>query len=272
MDDRPPISCYVRTLNEERLIGEVVRAALGAAREVVVVDSGSTDRTVAEAEAAGARVIRQPWLGNGFQKRAAEEACAHDWLLDLDADEVVSPELAAGLRALFAAGEPPRSVYALDVALQPPGRDPWIGFFVVRRAKLYDRRKQRMPAHKAWDQLEGVSPRRLPVIDGPLVHHAFRDFAHIVEKMNRASSVRARETRLRPVWELWLRVLFGLPLYFFRQFFLRGVWREGLYGAAISGLFSLSRWLRDVKQVEIHAQRRRDAKALRAAEGPRSSG
>src|SRR5512145_868710 len=112
-----PISCYIRTLNEERKIGEVVAAARAVVDEVVVVDSGSTDATVAIAQAAGARVIHQEWLGNGRQKRFAEEQCRNDYLLDIDADEVVSPALAEEIRALFVAGPPPLSIYQLELVM-----------------------------------------------------------------------------------------------------------------------------------------------------------
>ena len=67
-----PITAYVRTMNEASRIEAVVRRAKESCSEVLVVDSGSTDSTVALAEAAGARVIVQPWLGNGRQKRVAE--------------------------------------------------------------------------------------------------------------------------------------------------------------------------------------------------------
>ena len=69
--ERPPISCYIRTLNEESRIGAAVGAAFSVAREVVAVDSGSTDGTVAAAEAAGARTVEQPWLGGGGATRSA---------------------------------------------------------------------------------------------------------------------------------------------------------------------------------------------------------
>src|SRR3954451_13786724 len=108
-----PISCYVRTLNEERTIGRCIEAAKLVASDIVIVDSGSTDRTVEVAESLGARVFRQAWLGNGGEKRFGEEQCRFDWLLDLDADEVVSAELAVQIRALFAKGEPGQSAYEL---------------------------------------------------------------------------------------------------------------------------------------------------------------
>ena len=251
----PPVSAYIRTLNEERTIGRVVAAALRAADEAIVVDSGSTDRTVSLAESAGARVVAQPWLGNGRQKRVGEEAARHDWLLDLDADEEVSDALADSIRALFAEGPPPAPAYALDLCLRPPGGPVWTTFFNVPRAKLYDRRVHRQPDHAAWDQLPGVEPRRVPLLDGPLIHHGHRDLAQVVDKMNRVSTVRARETRRRGRAELTARILFGFPVYFAKQYLRKGGWRGGLYGFCLCAILALARWLRDVKQFEAAAGR-----------------
>jgi len=247
---KPPLSCYVRTKNEAERIGEVVRAALACADEVVVVDSGSTDDTVALAEAAGARVVSVPWRGNGGQKRAGEELCRHDWLLDLDADEIVSDALAAEIRALFAAGAPPRPVYELLLVTVPPTGEIWDRFLLAHRRKLYDRRVLRMPDHKAWDQLaipDGTAVGRLA---GPLYHHSFRDFEHVVAKLNRISTVRAREGRRHGRTAAAVRVLFALPFYFFKHLVLRGLWRAGVYGVALAGISAYGRWLRDVKVYE----------------------
>ncbi|MEL6598007.1 MAG: glycosyltransferase family 2 protein [Pseudomonadota bacterium] len=244
-----PISCYIRTLNEADRIATTVAAAFKVADEVIVVDSGSTDDTVAVAEGAGARVIAQPWLGNGFQKRTGEEAAQHDWLLDLDADEEVSDTLAATIAGLFAEG-PADSVYGLDLCLRPPGGPLWEGFFNVTRAKLYDRRVHRMPEHKAWDQLQGIDEKKLRLLKGPLIHHGHRNLAQVVAKMNSVSTVRARETRKRPLWELRLRIVLGGPVYFLKQYVQKGGWRGGMYGFALCCILSWARWLRDVKQFE----------------------
>ncbi len=88
------------------MIGRAIAAARDAVAEVVVVDSGSTDATLAIAEAAGARVFRQEWLGNGRQKRFAEDQCRNDFVLDLDADEVVTPALAAEFAHCLPPGRP----------------------------------------------------------------------------------------------------------------------------------------------------------------------
>lgn len=250
MTDSPPVSAYIRTLNEARMIGEVVRAARAATAEVIVVDSGSTDATVAIARETGAQVLAQPWLGNGLQKRAGEDACRFDWVLDLDADEVVTPELAAEIAALFAAG-PRETAYSIPLLTQPPFGRLWRRAAVARRTKLYDRRVWRMPAHKAWDQLD-TGAARIGRLRGAIVHHSFRDVAHMADKLNKVSTVRARETRLKPYGVVVLRVIAAGPLYFLRHWLLRGLWREGLYGFAVSVLAAHGRWLRDVKMLERH--------------------
>jgi glycosyltransferase involved in cell wall biosynthesis len=246
-----PISCYIRTLNEERRIGEVIRAALQVAGEVVIVDSGSKDATLAIAQAEGARIIAQPWLGNGRQKRVGEEAARHDWLLDLDADEVVTPALAAEIRRLFESG-PQRAMYEVTMVTVPPFGKPWRRFKLARRIKLYDRTRVRMPDHAAWDQFEAPPGERVGQLREPLLHYSFTSMEHVMAKLNRVSSVRARETPLKPRWNVALRVVFGFPAYFLKDYFLNGLMFGGLYGFAFASALAYGRWLRDIKMYERH--------------------
>jgi glycosyltransferase involved in cell wall biosynthesis len=251
MDKRAvPVSCYIRTLNEERKIGAVLASVRDLVEETVVVDSGSTDATVAIADAMGARVIRQAWLGNGRQKRVGEDHCRNDFLLDLDADEVVSPELATEIRALFADGAPPRPVYELRLVTVPPVGEPWHDFGVRRRHKLYDRRVVRQPDHKAWDQFKVPAGVKVGRLSGALLHYAFGDLAQVVAKLNRASTVRATETRRRSRAEAGLRVLFALPVYFLKHYLQRGLFRAGIYGVSLAAISAFGRWLRDAKMYE----------------------
>ncbi len=242
--ERPPISCYIRTLNEEGRIGAAVQAALLTAREVVVVDSGSTDGTVAAAEAAGARVVEQPWLGGGHQKRVGEDACRHDWLLDIDADEVVSEDLAREIRGLFAAGEPGADIFRLPLVTVDPSGRIWRRARAPRRAKLYDRRKIRMPAHGAWDQFRIPAGLRVRKLDGPLLHHAFDDIGHLSRKQGSAMVRRVRFLDDGRRSSTALRVWFGLPLFFLRNYLLRGQWREGRYGFLFALITAYNHWLR----------------------------
>jgi glycosyltransferase involved in cell wall biosynthesis len=249
--DGAPITCYIRTLNEKRRIAEVIRAAKQVAGEVIIVDSGSTDGTLELASAEGARIIRQPWLGNGRQKRVGEDAARHDWLLDLDADEVVTPQLAAEILALFRRG-PDCRMYELTLVTVPPFGKPWRGFKVARRVKLYDRRAVRIPDHEAWDQFQPPPGKSVGRLSEPLLHYAFTGIEHVVAKLNRASSVRGREAKLKPRRWVAFRIVFGMPFYFFKEYILNGLIRGGVYGFAYAVALAFGRWMKDVKMYERH--------------------
>ncbi len=97
-----PLSVAIITLNEEANLERTLASLDNIAREIIVVDSGSTDRTVEIAASHGARVLHRDWPGHVAQKNRALEACSQPWVLALDADEPLSPELAEAIRALFA--------------------------------------------------------------------------------------------------------------------------------------------------------------------------
>ncbi|MEO0398310.1 MAG: glycosyltransferase family 2 protein [Pseudomonadota bacterium] len=255
--EKPPISAYIRTKNEARLVAEVVKAALQVVREVVVIDSGSTDDTIALAEAAGAKIVRQEWVGYGHQKRVAEEICENNWLLDLDADEIVTPALAEEIRGLFKNGEPPFPVYKTPMAVMPPIGEPWLEFGLQRRTKFYDKRKIRMPADLFWDQFVIPPGMQLGKFKEPINHYALGDAHHLMTKLNKYSTDRAETAKPRPTGVIILRIIFGLPIYFMRRYLFEGLFRGGVYGFAYALMTSFRRWLVDVKMYEIRKREER---------------
>jgi glycosyltransferase involved in cell wall biosynthesis len=90
---RPPLSVTIIALNEENNIARAIESVRGFAQEILVVDAGSVDRTVEIAGHLGAKIITNPWRGYGQQKNYASAQAKHDWILNIDADEEVSPEL-----------------------------------------------------------------------------------------------------------------------------------------------------------------------------------
>ena len=104
MTARLPLSVFIIARDEADRIAQTIRSVRDWVDEVIVVDSGSVDATVAVAEAEGARVVFNAWPGYGPQKRFGEDQCRNDWLFNLDADEVVTPGLADEIRALMGSG------------------------------------------------------------------------------------------------------------------------------------------------------------------------
>src|SRR5215813_6272031 len=134
------ISATIITYNEERNIARAVES-LRCADEILVVDSGSSDRTVEIAEKLGARVIDSPWPGYAKQKNFAGERASHDWILSIDADESLSEALEAEIWRLKKNGTE-YDAYTMPRLAQYLGR--WIrhsGWYPDRKIRLYDRRK-----------------------------------------------------------------------------------------------------------------------------------
>ncbi|MFZ5773921.1 MAG: glycosyltransferase family 2 protein [Thermodesulfobacteriota bacterium] len=189
-----PLSVAIITRNEEARLPDCL-ASVAFASEVVVVDSGSSDRTVEIANRFGARVHSEPWRGFGRQKQLAIERCTQPWVLVLDADERVSLELAAELRALFAAS-PTASAWSMPRKNYFCGH--WLrhaGWWPDRVVRLFRRGKARMNDRLVHEALEVDGP--VAELAGPLLHLTNRDLAHTLAKINQYSSAGAEELARR---------------------------------------------------------------------------
>lgn len=173
-----PISLVVLTYNEANNIARCLDSVPFAA-EKLVVDCGSTDATVAIARAHGARVVHQPWLGFGAQRNAAAALAQHDWLLVLDADEFLSPELVAECRervpawlggALAAVG---LRRHGLFMAAPMRHYRPLRG---ERKLRLYHRGRARWTEARVHETLRARGPTAM--LDAPLHHRTTPSLLH----------------------------------------------------------------------------------------------
>ena len=166
----PPISVTLITLNEEAHIVEALRS-VSWADERLVVDSGSSDRTVALAQAEGARTIVQPWLGYGAQKNFAQDLASHDWVLSLDADERVSPELAREIRRRVSTPSACRG-FSLPRRSTYLGRQiTHGGWYPDRAVRLAHRPYARWSLSAVHEVLEVIGP--VSALEHPLDHFPF---------------------------------------------------------------------------------------------------
>ena len=246
------ISCYIRTKNEERRIEDVVIAALKLVDEVVIIDSGSTDKTVELAKKSGAKVFHNDWPGYGKQKRFGEDKCLYDWVLSLDADEILSNDLRHEIRQHFATMPAASTIYSLYVTMVTPTGRIWKGFGGGSRPKLYNKTFIRMPDHEFWDQFKIPTGNKVVKLKKPLIHYAYLDIDHLMGKQNSVTSFSAYQTKLKPLPYVILRVFVGFPIYFFKAYIMRGMIRGGVEGFSVAMVIAVGRWLKDIKLYERH--------------------
>ena len=241
-----PISACIIAYDEEDKIGECL-ASVGFCAEVLVVDSHSSDRTREIARERGARVIERDWPGHIEQKNFAIEQAVHDWVLCVDADERVTPELRAAIEARFARGEPDRPGYRVN------RRNIYLGRW-IRGAGWYPDAKLRL-FRRSLGRWAGVNPHDHVVLrpgagdpeslDADLEHRTYDDIADHLETIQYFSTIAAAEKLARGQRWPRLKLVFNPPLRWFRDFVLKGGYRDGWRGfivATLSAFYSFARY------------------------------
>jgi len=173
------ISVVIIVKDGERHLAEVLASVRGFA-EILVLDSGSTDRTLEIARAAGARIESQPFLGYGAQKNRAVALAKYDWILSLDADEVLDPTARAAVAALDLSD--PSRCWRLR-------RRTFVGAYKLRHGhlndapiRLFNRSVTRFSESLVHESVLPSGDRSPDILDGSILHYSFRDAADLVQR------------------------------------------------------------------------------------------
>lgn len=246
--EKLPLSLSIVSCNEESNLRRCLESAAGLAREIVVVDSGSRDGTIAVAQSFGARVVHQDWLGYRDQKNVALELCTQPWVLALDCDEELSAELRQSILGFFERRE--TEIYTgAEMARKVFFLGRWIthgDWYPDRKIRLFLREKARWGGSPEHDRVEltGGQVRRLK---GDLHHYSFRDMAHYISKINGFADVFLERQKADGArWSLPAAVL--RPWWrFFRAYVLRRGFLDGFPGfwiAIATAFFAFVRYSR----------------------------
>lgn len=256
MSETPALTVLILTNNERNRIRECIASARFA-REIVVVDSGSTDGTPAVARELGAKVALAPWPGDfSVQRNRAEGFAAHDWILQLDADERVTPELSVEIRE-FLRGP----LHETHPSARMPRKEiifgKWArhgGWYPQYKLRLY-RKGAGSWAGRVHERYETNGP--VHTFANAIVHDSYREIAVFVEKFNRYSTIDAEEDfAAGRKFRLHKLLLVPLERFFGRYVRHRG-YRDGLHGFVLASLIALNYFLRHLKLWELHFRGRR---------------
>ncbi len=244
------LSVVIITYNEEANLARTLKSIMPRLysegrrndEELIIVDSGSTDRTVEIAKSFGAKVFVEEWKGYAVQKNSAIEKATGSWILSLDADEAVSPELLNQIgSALVEQGSvylrnSPDSPMVVD-AFSMPRQNLFLqkrirhgGFWPDRKVRLFRKGKGRFAARPVHESVQVTG--RVGELNGALIHHSYPTLSDYIEHMNRYSSLGAEMVLAKGKVRFSFIDIVLRPLatfvynYFFRLGFLDG--REGL--------------------------------------------
>lgn len=245
-----PLSIAIITYNEERNLERCLQSVADLAREIVVVDSESTDATLAIAEKFGTIIHRQPWLGYRDQKNLALDHCSQPWVLALDADEEISPELKKEIIAFFEQGKDqyfngarfPRKTWFLGRWIR---HGDWYPDFQLRLFRR-DKGRWKEPIHE-FINIQGS----VATFSEDLLHYSFPSMNRYIDKINPfADEFLKKELAAEKSWSLLKNI--SRPLWrFFRGYILRRGFLDGFPGLWIAVATAFSTFVRYSRQYEL---------------------
>ncbi|MBL8213053.1 MAG: glycosyltransferase family 2 protein [Bryobacterales bacterium] len=238
------ISATIIARNEERNIARAIES-LRCCDEVVLVDSGSSDRTLEIAHKLNARVIETEWRGYAGQKNFAAAQAAHDWILSIDADEALSESLEADLWLLKKNG-PRFDAYTMPRMAQYMGK--WIqhsGWYPDRKVRLYHRDKATWVGDFVHESVKVTGS--VGHLDSNLLHYTCDSFSEHLRTMDRYTTLAAEELVSRGKRVSMAKLLLDPAWTAFRTYFLQRGFLDGAEGVAIAYMAALYTFLKYAK-------------------------
>jgi glycosyltransferase involved in cell wall biosynthesis len=248
------VSVVIITYNEEDRLEDALKSSLPIADEIVVVDSFSTDKTVEIAARYNARVFRHKFVDFGSQKNLAMNKAANQWVLNLDADERVSPELAESILKLKQLPQPPADGFLIKRKTAYLGR--WIrhsGWYPDKKLRLFRKDKSQWDG-RVHERL--VLMGKLCPLAGEILHYTYRHISDHVNRINRYSAMQAEDIVKKNKKLLLLRLLLLPPITFFRFYIWKAGILDGFPGFVIALISSWGTAMKYLKAMEIKRDER----------------
>ena len=237
------LSVGLITFNEENRIGKTIDAIKDIADEIIIVDSESKDRTVEIAEFKGAKVFVEKWKGYGPQKNSVLEKCQGEWVLLLDADEVVSPELKEKIKSIINDEKPLSDVYKIKLRNIAFGKEIKFGGWDDYVIRLWKNGKVKISNREVHEQYQTES--KIEKINEKIIHYTYDSIEEFLEKLNRYTSQSAIEyikhKKSASFLKIYSKMLFRfVKMYIFQFGVLDGY--EGYLLAKYSSIYTMTKY------------------------------
>ena len=234
------ISVVIITFNEEKNLGKCLESVSEIADDILIVDSNSTDKTPDIAARHNARVIQHAFIGYGEQKNFASKQAKHDWILSLDADEELSPELTRSIKEFK--NNPAFNVYCMPRITNYCGQ--WIrycGWYPDKQTRLFNRTKGswvEKKVHEYWKANDDNEPKG--TLKGDLLHYSFTSISEHLRKIEKYTELAALDAVSKGKDAGLLKIVFSPFWHFFSEYFLKLGFLDGFYGFVICRLSAYS--------------------------------
>ena len=246
------ISAVIIAFNEEENIGRCLQSVTDVVDEIVVVDSNSTDRTREICRHQAARVIQHSFTGHVEQKNYAMQQAANDFILSLDADEVLSDDLKQSIQRVKHDWE--FDGYAFNRLTNYCGR--WIrhsGWYPDRKLRLWDRRKGRWGGVNPHDRVQMGTGCRVHPLDGDLLHFSYPTIEHHIAQNIKFAGIAARSAFANgETAHLMTDIVLNPPLTFLKKYFLKLGVLDGYAGFMIAVHTAYGKFLKYIRLRELN--------------------
>lgn len=243
------LSVYIVTLNEQERLGRTLAAAAQVADEIIVVDSGSTDKTCEIAEKYGAKVIFHKWKNISSQKNYAQNQCQHDYVLSLDADEVLSDAL---IREILSVKQNPTSyAYKIKICDMYPG-DKKPGRFAksYNLIRLYHKKYGTIPDDLTHDRVVLKPNTTVMQLKGKVYHYSYLSLTKTWDKLNTYTDQLIITAVATGKSYSLARLIVEFPYQFLRYYFFKRFCLQGRFGFITAVTLAYFRFLKIAKYQE----------------------
>ena len=228
------ISAVIISRNEESIIGQCIQSVKGICDDIVLVDTGSTDSTVEIAKSLGARVFSKQWKGYGDAKNFGNSQALFDWILSVDADEIVSNPLKKSIVEL----QPMHGcVYLITPLINYAGH--WVrysGWYPKYKVRLFNRNECKWNDSLVHEDVVVPPSSKRIKLQGDLLHFSIKSHFHYIRKINRYSLLKSADYRKNNLNPLWIKRYAGIPFAWFRFYILHFGFLDGKTGYTIAYL------------------------------------